>query len=142
MTKEELKKTRQYKNISTYNKANLSVPRSWCLRFDLTPTELMIFEEIHLYTHYFQRRAFFGSRTQFAVITNGSLPQVDRSLQHLAKKGFIEKDEVEFKTAQGTMRKQISYRSLLPMSVLPSDKNIEEILETNIVRLQAIGKID
>ena len=141
MKLEDLKKTKRYLSYRDSPKATLSIPKAWCVRFNLTPTELMIFEEIHQATHFWVLECYCASRTSLCVVVNASPPTVDKALENLTTKGFIEKGEQALKTQIGGERRQICYRSLLPRNVLPCDKNIEEILETNIIRAKAIGRM-
>ena len=115
MKTEELKKTKVYQDWrASPAQYSLKVPRSWCLRFDLSPAELMIFEEIHLYTHHFPKECFCASRAQLQILINGSAPTVDKALNTLLKKGFIVKSTQKMTTKIGTERLNICYRSCLP----------------------------
>jgi len=146
--KEELKKTKVFKawrdNPAQYV---LNVPRSFCLRFDLTPAELMIFEEIHLYTHYFIKECYCASRAQLQILINGSAPTVDKALNNLVKKGFIVKTTEKMPTKMGTERLNICYRSCLPKEISDVKKahevndKLEEILETQCVKRKVLETI-
>ena len=131
--KEELKKTKVFKawrdNPAQYV---LNVPRSFCLRFDLTPAELMIFEEIHLYTHYFIKECYCASRAQLQILINGSAPTVDKALNNLVKKGFIVKTTKKMPTKMGTERLNICYRSCFPKEISDPKKahEVNDTLET------------
>ena len=138
MKKEDLKKTAQYKRIVDRSNATLTVPRAWCTRFDLTPTDLLILEEIKLATEVLQSHVYSGSRVGLAVIINGTLPTVDKSLNKLEEKGFIRKSRNKYQKRTGGERDVVTYECLLPSRVLPNDKNLEEALATNRVKMAAI----
>ena len=140
MKLEDLTKTKRYLAYKDSARAVLTVPKAWCVRFDLTPTELFVFEEIHQATHFWALECYCASRTSLCVVVNASPPTIDKALDNLTKKGFIEKGNKVLKTQIGGERHQICYRSLLPKTTQPNDKNIEEILETNILRGRAVGR--
>ena len=133
MKLEELKKTKRYKQYNDYAQAVLTVPKAWCVRFDLSPTELMIFEEIHQATHYWALNCYCASRTSLCVVVNASPPTIDKSLSKLTEKGFISRSKAPIKTQRGGERQNICYVSLLPKNIAVNDKQIEDILERNIL---------
>jgi len=128
MKREELKKTKRY---LAYKDSTVfwNIPKAWCVRFDLTPTELLIFAEIHQATHHWGNNCYCASRTSLAVIVNSTLPTVDKALINLLDKGFIVKATAQFFTRQGGERRQIAYRSTLPAKIAGNDKSIEKLLE-------------
>lgn len=140
MKKEDLKKTAQYKRIVDRSNATWTVPRAWCTRFDITPTDLLILEEIKLATEVLQSHVYSGSRQGLAVVINGSLPTVDKALDKLEEKGFIRKSKNKYQKRTGGERDVITYECLLPFRVQPNDKLIEEILEANKARNAAVSK--
>ena len=140
MKNEELKKTKRYISYLDSERAVLAVPKSWCLRFGLTPTDLMIFEEIHQATHFWARGCYCASRTALCVIVNGSPPTIDKSLRTLTLKGFISKTKEAMGTSSGGERKNICYRSLLPKEIKPNAKDIENMLDLNITHEMALGR--
>lgn len=138
---EELKKTKRYIQYNDYAQAVLTVPKAWCVRFNLTPTELMVFEEIHQATHFWQLHCYCASRTSLCVIVNASPPTIDKALLSLTNKGFISRSKAPIKTQRGGERQNICYISLLPKDIRANDKTIEEILERNVVQLEEMGRI-
>ena len=129
MKREELKKTKRYKS---YNDSTVywNIPKAWCVRFDLSPTELLIFAEIHQATHHWGNDCYCGSRTSLAVIVNATLPTVDKALVNLQDKGFIVKATASFFKRNSTgERHQIAYKSMLPAKISSNDKSIEKLLE-------------
>lgn len=148
MKTEELKKTKVYKAWrDSPTQYSLNIPRSWCLRFDLSPAELMIFEEIHLHTHFFPKECFCASRSRLQILINGSAPTVDKALNTLLSKGFIIKSTEKMPTKMGTERLNICYRSCLPKEISDPKKahevndKLEEILETQCVKRNVLETI-
>ncbi len=148
MKTEELKKTKLYhtwrENPAQYS---LNLPRSFCLRFDLSPTELMIFQEIHLYTHFFPKKCFCASRSHLQILVNGSPPTIDKALNKLLDKGFIAKFTEKMPTKIGTERLNICYKSNLPREISIREDaqkvndQLEKILENHGSRHIAAGII-
>lgn len=130
MKREELKKTKRYLSYADSN-AYWDVPKSWCVRFDLSPTELLLFLEIHQATHSTNLKydCYCGSRTSLAAVVNATLPTVDKALINLLDKGFIVKTEKTFNTGHGEQRRQVAYRSTLPYKIAWRDKSIENTID-------------
>ena len=127
---EDLKKTGQYQKARENPYAILRVPKTWCVRFDLTPTELLILCEIIHATDNMIKGVYCGSRTGLASIVNSSLPTVDKALRRLEEKGFIRKETIDFTTRNGAERRdKVAYRSTLQRNTLANDKTIEETIE-------------
>ena len=127
---EDLKKTGQYLKARDNPYSILRVPKTWCVRFDLTPTELLILCEIIYATDNMIKSVYCGSRTGLASIVNASLPTVDKALQKLEEKGFIRKEKIDFTTRNGAERRdKVAYRSTLPRNTHSNDKAIEETIE-------------
>ena len=140
MKNEELKKNKRYIAYRDNPRAVLTVPKAWCVRFGLTPTELMIFEEIHQATHFWALNCYCSSRTSLCVVVNGTPPTVDKALKKLVLKGFISKSKAPVRTKIGTERQNICYVSLLPKDVGSNASYIEDMLEKNIIRQKAIDR--
>lgn len=131
--REKLKLSRQYKKNVANPRAALYCPKSWCVRFDITPLDLMLFEEIHSATWNFTSGAYTGSRVGLCAIVNASLPTVDKSLGILEEKGFIRKTARVMQSLRGE-KTVAAYCSLIPKDTSISETKLEEILETNRTR--------
>lgn len=137
MKKEELKGTRQFKKVDNNgNSICVSVPLSWCARFDLTATELLLFCHIRYRTEHFQQRAYTGSVPGLAVIVNASVPTVRKALDNLIEKGFIRKTFKDRCNSYGQKVGWIAYESLLNSNV--TGRDVEEELAKNRIRNTAI----
>lgn len=137
MKKEELKETRQYKRV--YNNGNsicVSVPLSWCTRFDLSAVELLIFCHIRHVTEHFIQRAYTGSIPGLASIVNTSVPTVRKALDNLIEKGFIRKTFKERQNSSGHRVTWIAYESMIKSNC--EGREIEEELAKNRIRNSAI----
>lgn len=131
--RENLKLSRQYKKNVANPRAVLVCPKSWCVRFDISPLDLMIFEEIHAATWNFTSGAFTGSRVGLCSIVNASLPTVDKSLALLEEKGFIRKEARVMQSLRGE-KTIAAYCSMINKDVTTTDVKLEEILEINRIR--------
>lgn len=131
--REKLKISRQYKKNLANPRAILVCPKTWCVRFDISPLDLMIFEEIHSATWNFTSGAYTGSRVGLCSIVNASLPTIDKTLDLLEEKGFIRKEFKVMASIRGE-KKIVAYCSMIPRDVPINDNKLEEILETNQTR--------
>lgn len=122
MIKRELKKTRQYKSWSN-NRNYITVPLSWCTRFDLSPTDLFIYCVVKNATEKAALRSYTGSVKGLCAACNVSIPTARKSLEKLIEKGFLRK---EFLQRDG--REWVSYTAL---SLTAGESTIEEVLERN-----------
>ena len=91
MKKEDLKRTRQYKIAKVHNTYWNNVPRHWCVRFDMSPTELLIYCTIRDATENLKQRCFTGSVQMLCSYVNVSKPTVRKALDKLENAGFIRK---------------------------------------------------
>jgi DNA-binding MarR family transcriptional regulator len=140
MKKEELKETRQYKSLNNNgNSLYVSVPLSWCARFDLSPVELLLFCHIRHRTENYHQRAYTGSIPGLAVVVNASVPTVRKALDNLIEKGFIRKTFKERQNSLGRSVSWIAYESMLDTKT--TGREIEEELAKNRIRNIAIRKI-
>lgn len=133
MTKKELKKTRQYLKVNSYENAYVCVPLSWCARFDLSPTELLIFCYIRHRTEKYVQKAYTGSVKGLSVIANCSLPTARKALQTLCDKGFIIKTHIKRDTSTGKTADWVSYESRIPSNIGTNSKDIEERLAVTAI---------
>ena len=140
MKKEELKKSRQYHKLKDKSRAFISVPLTWCVRFDLSPTELFLFCYIRYYTENYTRQAYTGSVKGLCVIANCSLPTARKALETLCQKGFIRKIDVSRDNSAGRSVDWVSYESMISSEYPPNSAEIEELLERSLVRTRAVNK--
>ena len=140
MKKEELKNSRQYRKALYNSKAVLLVPMSWCVRFDLTPTELMILRHIQ-YMCKQDSGIFNGSIKGLCSITNCSLPTARKACLSLNNKGWVRKVERKQKIEGGKIVDWICYQSTVPYEMSPDEKGIESMLRAELERRKAIGYI-
>lgn len=140
MKKEDLKNTRQYRNALNNNKAFLSIPTTWCVRFDLTPTELMILRHIQ-YMSKLDAGVFTGSIKGLCSITNCSAPTARKACMKLHNLGFIRKIERQHKLENGKIVDWICYRANVPYDIEQNDKTINDLLKAELERRNAIGYI-
>ncbi|MBR6502698.1 MAG: hypothetical protein IKT42_04585 [Clostridia bacterium] len=91
MTKDQLIKSRQYKDFLNSN-IWFKMPASWCVRFNLTPTELLIFSYIRFATENGTYGKYTGSIKGLSVLCNVSLPTARNAVEKLEREGFIKKD--------------------------------------------------
>lgn len=137
--RENLKLSRQYKKNVANPRAALYCPKSWCVRFDISPLDLMIFEEIHAATWHFTSGAYTGSRVGLCAIVNASLPTVDKSLETLEEKGFIRKLAKVMQSLRGE-KTVAAYCSLIPKDIPINDNKLEEIIEINKAKNEVVRK--
>lgn len=126
MKKDELKKTRQYKSLNNNKQYLARVPLYFCTRFDLSPTELLIFCMIHNATINFELKSYTGSLKGICVALNVSIPTVQKALLKLEEKGFIRKKESDRKG-----RLWISYIALLSYNSETAVQSFEDVLCRN-----------
>ena len=138
MKKEELKHTRQYKTMMNNPKAVLSVPLSWCVRFDLTATELLILRHIQYLTALEDGNGVFtGTIKGLCAIVNCTLPTARKACDHLHDMGFIRKD-LRPRTLHNEKEVDwVCYRACVPFSTTANDRGIESLLKTELTRRAA-----
>lgn len=130
MVKSELKRTRQYKRYRD-NNFYINIPLSWCTRFNLSPTDLVVLCVVMNATKNATMKAYTGSMKGLCVCCNISLPTARRSLEKLIEKGFVRK---EYWTRDG--KEWIAYTAL---SLVAGEMTMEEALERNIATNQAFN---
>lgn len=137
MKKENLKNSRQYRKLLDNNRAFLGVPMTWCVRFDLTPTELLILRHIQ-YMSQQSQGIFTGSMKGLCVICNSSLPTVRKACLSLNNRGFIRKIFKMQKLESGRNVDWVCYQSTIPYNTPPNDKNIEQLIESELMARKVI----
>ena len=119
--KEELKESRQYKKDCKDKRFTNNVPLTWCVRFDLTPLELITYCVIRDATVEFEQEAYTGSVKGLCAKTNVSRPTQIAALKVLYDKGFVYR-----KIAPYNGRNIVAYVAY----TFDKNKNLEEQLET------------
>ena len=140
MKKEDLKQTRQYKQLSKNAQAGVFVPLAWCTRFDITPTELMIFCFIRHHTEKYVHKAYTGSVKGLCVIVGCSLPTARKALETLEAKGFITKGSMPRNVGRPSAD-WVCYTSIIPSDMGCAHPGIEKILEDYSVKYEALKEI-
>ena len=99
MVKKDLKNSRQFKEAMSRQKRKspdefeyTNVPLTWCVRFDLSPTELFTYCIVRDRTISYEEHAYTGSIKGLCAILNVAIPTVRAALENLEKKGFIYKE--------------------------------------------------
>lgn len=133
MVKKELMNSRQFKGaIARQNKTGkaefTTVPLTWCVRFDLSPTELLTYCAIRDRTIGYEEHAYTGSIKGLCAILNVSLPTARAALEKLEKKGFIYK-EIRQRMRSDGLRSWVAYISY---DITPKDgQKTEDLLSRN-----------
>lgn len=138
MKKEELTKTRQYKQLQKMSSAAVYVPLAWCARFDLSPTELLIYCTIRHHTERFIQHAYTGSIKGLSVISNTTLPTARKAVETLEAKGFIIKGSQARNLNQNLGADWVTYVSTIPSNVPLNDPTIEDKLEPHAAAYTAM----
>jgi predicted transcriptional regulator len=92
MRKEELKNLRQYKARTKQHLYISNVPLDYCVRFDLSPTELLIYCYIKNVTENAPMKTYSGSVKNLCSVCNISMPTARKALDKLQREGFIVKE--------------------------------------------------
>lgn len=136
MKKKELLKTRQYKQSLDKGLYLNNVPTSWCVRFNLSAQDLLIFCVIRDATERGELRAYTGSVKGLCAKVNCTLPTARRSLQKLNEKGFIEK-----RFRRRGDKNIITYEANVTTHTSIGGLPIEEILEIKLIQRKTVGLI-
>jgi len=139
MKKEDLKRARQFKTTAQNENALLSVPASWCVRFNLTPTELLILRHIQYMTKTGENRAFTGSIKSLCAITNCALPTARRAVDKLHEDGWINKSVRPRNLANGTTVYWVCLQAQISYDTKPNDRGIESELRSVLEIRQVQG---
>ena len=99
-TKAELKDSRQYKKDCKDKRFVNNVPLTWCVRFDLSPLELLTYCVIRDATTEFEYNAYTGSVKGLCSKTNVSRPTQIAALKVLYDKGFIFRQKMPYNGRQ------------------------------------------
>lgn len=133
MKKEELKNSRQFKDAMARQKRlgpekfeYTTVPLTWCVRFDLSPVQLLTYCIIRDRTLNYEEHAYTGSIKGLCAILNVSIPTVRSALEVLEQKGFIHKDMRKRLRSDGE-RTWVTYVSHTNLTA--GGRTIEESLE-------------
>ena len=94
MLKEELEKTRQYQTVKKQNRYLNEVPLSFCVRFGISTTELLIYCIIKEYGKFGHLQVYSGSVKGLCAYLNVSKPTVRSALEKLEKIGLIDKTTI------------------------------------------------
>ena len=130
MVKNDLKNSRQFKDAMKRQRATgkaefTSVPLTWCVRFDLSPTELLTYCIIRDRTLSYEEKAYTGSVKGLCAILNVSIPTVRVALEILEEKGFIYKEKRNRPRSNGE-RSWVSYVAYTDLT--SGSETIEEVL--------------
>lgn len=142
MRKEELKNCRQFKEAlkrseqarkdgseKPYAYIN-NVPLTWCVWFDLSTTDLLIYCYIRDCTKNMKESAFTGSVKGLCAKFNTTIPTARKSLEKLCEKGFTRKE----KSKRGETQ-WVRYVDELTQFWSREDKRpLPEILASNVAR--------
>ncbi len=139
MRKAELKQSRQYREMWASNKAFLTVPMQWCVRFDLTPTELMILRHIQYLTSNGNDNCFSGSVKALCAITNSTLPTARKALDNLHDKGWIRKSLRPRRLPNEREVDWVCYRATIPYETTTNDRGIESELRSELTRRTSVN---
>ena len=123
MKKEDLKKSRQYRNSNANSKAFLSVPLAWCVRFNFTPTELFILRHIQYVSKHSETQSFTGSIKTLCAICNCSLPTARKACDKLYEEGWIDKIIAQREFDSGKLVDWVRYRANIEYDVSPAFDN-------------------
>ena len=99
-TKADLKCCRQYKKDCQNKRFVNNVPLTWCVRFDLTPLELLTYCVIRDATTEYEYKAYTGSVKGLCSKTNVSRPTQIAALKVLYDKGFIYRQKMPYNGRQ------------------------------------------
>ena len=136
MKKEELLKSRQYKLANQKQFYLNNIPLDWCVRFNLSPLDIMIFCIIRDASMHQEYEAYTGSIKGLCAKTNVSLPTARSSVEKLEERGFI--DKIHFKRDDKNM---IGYRvNVNTRRDDLSECKIEDLLESVLARRMALKK--
>ena len=138
MKKDDLKKSRQYRNNQKYF---LSVPANWCVRFEMTPTELLILRHIQYVSKHGETGCFTGSVKALCSICNCSLPTARKALDKLYEDGWIEKTIGQREFDSGKVVDWVRYKSNIEYDIAIDSPNLEENLEYIVARRRGVGRI-
>ena len=134
MKKSELLKTRQYKTCLDKNNYLNNFPLTWCVRFNLTAQDLVIFCIIRDATERGELQAYTGSVKGLCAKVNCTLPTARKSLKKLYDKGFIDK-----RTKRRGEKTIITYVSLVSTHNIINGESLEEALERFIIQRKVMG---
>ena len=137
-TKKSLKANRYYKKLTQQNHW-VKFPLSWCVRFDMSPLDVVIFAIIDVATKDGTLKTFLGSVENLCTQTNTSKPTVRRSLDRLVESGFVNKDTKTFKDkATGEIKTWVCYTSAIRID---DSRSIEEQCEINLAKREVVKSI-
>lgn len=136
MKKEELLKSRQYKTANEKQAYINNFPLDWCVRFDLSVLDVILFRIIEDATERQKYNAYTGSIKGLCAKTNVSLPTARNSLDGLYSRGFIDKKYIE---REG--KKVVAYTSNVKSGRdMGNSVSIEEQLEIVLARRDAVKR--
>ena len=137
MKKEELKKTRQFKEFIKRGADKClfsNVPYTWLVKYDLSPTDLLAYCTIRDMSLVGAMNVYSGSIKGLCARLNVSMPTARKSLETLQLKGFICREKT-FKDG----RMLTCYRALsLSHNV---GESMQDALNQNIALMEARGLI-
>ena len=136
MVKKQLKVNRYYKRLSEQNNW-IKFPLSWCVRFDLSPLDVVVFAIVDVATKDGKMHTFVGSIESICTRTNTSKPTVRRSLEKLVARGFIRKENRTLKDKNtGESKTWVCYTSKVRFD---PDRSIEEQCEIELIQRETLG---
>lgn len=136
MRKEELKNCRQFKealkkseiaikNNSSYGYIH-NVPTTWCVKYELSTLDLLVYCYIRDCTKNMREGAFTGSVKGLCAKFNTSLPTARKSLAKLTEKGFTRKE----KSRRGESQWVRYVDNLMRWWIKEDERPLDEILQT------------
>lgn len=135
MLKEELKTTRQYQRASKQCLYVNNVPFSFCVRFGLSPTELLVYCIIREFGRIGFQGVYSGSVKGICSYLNITKPTARKALEKLEEKGFLSKGEI---SRDG--RKWICYEAIR-FDMSEARESLEEQLDANVFKRTALKDI-
>lgn len=139
MKKEELKRARQYKEFGKNDRLQITVPLTWCVRFKLSSTELMILRYIQHMTEFGAEKCYTGSQKGLCAIVNASLPTVRKACDKLHDDGWMRKALIKRKLETGQEVVWVAYQARISYKISPNDPGIESLLKTELIQRKAYG---
>lgn len=134
MRKDELKQTAQFKRYNRMHNYIARVPMYFCTRFDLSPTDVLVYAIIHNATSNMELKSFSGSIRGICAALNVTLPTVQKSLLKLEEKGFIRKE-----TGNRNGKKWVCYVALVNYGAETPNQTYEDILRRNRVKNEDVS---
>lgn len=146
MVKNELKKSKQYKQALNTEKRYITVNITLAVRFNLSPVELLVYSIVKHATDTLDLHVYSGSVKGICAKINVSLPTARAALDSLVQKGFIFKGtmrrERQRPSAGQSLEETWVYYKAYELFSKNDHRTPEQIIEANQARLKAMEKIE